>query len=205
VGVNVVSQADAPMSFQCLTSPSNQATKPSLIIPARESDALALQRFRTAPGSIVAAGLELARLSLGSVDSRSCHEGLVNFLTAVTVVAVRAFTSAISDGLELIGNMTMKLKILVPGSPPARYVGRRHCVPAVRARSGLGALGAGSDYDVGEDAEEQVGMDAAGVCGKSVQCERLIAQRSIYHACRSATVALKEELTYKSTINGIVP
>ena len=35
---------------------------------------------------------------------------------------------------------------------------------AVGARSGLGAVGAGSDHDVGKNAEEQVGVDAARVC-----------------------------------------
>jgi hypothetical protein len=157
-----------------LSSPSNQATNPSLIDPAREPDSLAVQRFRTAPGSIVAAGLELARLSLGSICLRGCHEGLVDFLAAVIVVAVRAFESTMIDGLELIRNRTRNRTIgcgsVVPGSPPARYVGRRHWVHAVGARSGLGAVGAGSDHDVGKDAEEQIGMDAAKARGSQPGC-----------------------------------
>ena len=120
VGVWIVSWADAYEAPRYLSSPSNQATKSSLITPAREPDALALQRFRTAPGSIVAAGLELARLSLGSICSRGCHEGLVDFLTAVIVVAVRAFESTMIDGLELIRSRIIERGGVIPGSPPAR-------------------------------------------------------------------------------------
>lgn len=65
-------------------------------------------------------GLKFARLSLGSVDSRGCHEGLVGFLTAVVVVPVRAFESTMIDGLEPIRNRTIERGNVVPGSPPAR-------------------------------------------------------------------------------------
>ena len=120
VGVWIVSWADAYEAPRYLSSPSNQATKSSLITPAREPDALALQRFRTAPGSVVTTGLKFARLSLGSVDSRGCHEGLVGFLTAVVVVPVRAFESTMIDGLEPIRNRTIERGNVVPGSPPVR-------------------------------------------------------------------------------------
>jgi hypothetical protein len=68
----------------------------------------------------VAAGLELARISLGSIRLRGCHEGLVDFLTAVIVVAVRAFESTMIDGFELIRNMTIERGNVVPRNPPAR-------------------------------------------------------------------------------------
>jgi hypothetical protein len=146
--------------------PSNQTTNSSLVNPARESNALALQRFRTAPGSIVAAGLELARLSRSSLFALEvCHERLVGLMIAANVASMRGYSPTISIGLELVRNILPERKTLIPGSPPAWYVRWRHCILAIGARSRLAAVGAGSDHDVRESAKKQVGVYAAGVRG----------------------------------------
>jgi hypothetical protein len=132
-----------------LSSPSNQATKPSLVNPTRESDALALQRLRTVPRSIVPAGLELARLSRSLFGLEVCHERLVELLVAVNVVAMRALKPTVSIGLKLVRDALPECETLISRSPPAWHVGWRHRVLAVGARSGLAAMGAGSCHDVG--------------------------------------------------------
>jgi hypothetical protein len=149
--------------------PSDQAIKPSAANPARP-DTPALQRLRTAPGSIVPAGLEVARLSRCSFGLRAGHEGLVELLIGAIVASMRSFSPAISDGLELVGSRTPEWEGVVPKPLPARHVGQRHGMLAIGARSRYVTVAARLKYHVGKGAEEEVGMDAARVCASQSGC-----------------------------------
>lgn len=78
---------------------------------------------------------------------------MVELAIAVTsIAAMRAFKPIINDELELIVRWTPELGTMVFVESPARhFVGWRKCVLAVWARS---RLVAGSDYDIGNGAEE---------------------------------------------------
>ena len=96
---------------------------------------------------------------------------LVVVQLSITVAGVAAATRAsitiVSDELKSIvrrqipGPARRDLWVLVEF--PARHaVGWRNRMFAVGARSGLVAVRAGSDNDVGDGAEEEVGVDATG-------------------------------------------
>jgi hypothetical protein len=97
----------------------------------------------------VPTGLELARLSRSLFGLKACHERLVKLVVAMVVVAMRAFSPAISIELEMVREGLLECETLISGIPPAWHVGWRHCILAVGARSRLAAMGAGSGKDIG--------------------------------------------------------
>lgn len=106
------------------------------------------------------ASLKIARLPGDRYGLVAPHEGLTELIGAATTLVARAFKSTVGDGLKLVRDMP-KRENMVSGRPPARHVGRRHCMFAIGAGSRLVAIGAGSDDEVGEGAKEEVGVYAA--------------------------------------------
>jgi hypothetical protein len=149
----------------------------------------------------------------------------LSITVAGIAAATRASVTIMSDELKLI------VRIQIPGPArrdlwvlvefPARHaVGRRNRMFAVGARSGLVAVRAGSDNDVGDGAEEEVGVDATGrtLIRQKVSAggkKHAAVCNIIYmHPSLDQVVGEKErkkergkraeQLTYKSTINGMV-
>jgi hypothetical protein len=86
---------------------------------------------------------------------------------AGVAAASRASMTVMSDELELIVRRqtpdAVRRDLRISVEFPARHaVGRQNRVLAVGARSGLVAVRAGPDHDVGDGAEEEVGVDATG-------------------------------------------
>jgi hypothetical protein len=133
-------------------------------------------------------------------------------VAVASVVAMRMFESTIIDEFELIASRTPERDILVFVEFPARHVVEwRDCVLAIGARSGLVAVGAGSDYDIGNRAEEQVSVYATGGHGSQpgakTKCNMYMHMLHVLTKLaegKSAVRAQGQQLTYKSTINGIV-
>jgi len=121
---------------------SNQTIKPSLVKPNIARKSAAVQRLSASPRSIAPASLELARLA------RLSRGQLISLVV----------------GQGRVVKLLIEQHIMVPIESPARTIVWcwRHCVLAVRARSGLVPVGVSWDYDAGKRADEEVGVYATG-------------------------------------------
>lgn len=132
--------------FSC---PSYQTIKTPPVKAHIARDPAAIQGFRAPSRSIAPASPEFARLSRGQFSLVVDQGGVVKLLIAV------AGESIISDELELRVRATPGRDIMGFVEFPAQHVVRwRNCVLAIRARSRLLAVGASSDYDVRNGADE---------------------------------------------------